>query len=149
MRMIEEYESGPREYEGTIAFYLSTKPGEFPDLEIAASAAIHWAKGLKAAATALDPSAEYRVTLVAARPGSSNWVAKLEELRETVENSKINKVTKQVIDGWKKMPVVLRIAIGLAVVVPTTAAPTLDYWFGDDSFSDEQKKELQDAYRKA
>lgn len=138
----------PEEYEGTLAFYLATKPGQLPDLEVAASAAIHWAKGLKAAATALDPSAEYRVTLVAARPGSSNWIAKLEELREKVEASTVNQSAERIKTGWQKIPLIVRIALGLAVVVPTTAAPTFDYWFGDDGFSETQKREMEDIYRK-
>lgn len=136
------------QYGGTLAFYLATKPGELPDLEIAASAAIHWAKGLKAAALALDPSAEYRVSLVAARPGSSNWIAKLEELRETVQKSKINTAAERVQRGWQKVPLVVRVGIGLAVVVPTTAIPTVEYWFGDDGFSETQKQEMEDIYRK-
>lgn len=136
------------QYEGTLAFYLATEPGELPDLEIAASAAIHWAKGLKAAATALDPSAEYRVTLVAARPGSSNWIAKLEELREKIERAKPNQAAKRVKEGWQKVPLIVRVGIGLAVVVPTTAKPTIDYWFGDEGFTEVQKREMEEIYRK-
>lgn len=136
------------EYEGTLAFYLATKPGELPDLEVAASAAIHWAKGLKAAAIALDPSAEYRVTLLAARPGSSNWIAKVEALREGLENSKVNQAAKQVQAGWQKIPLIARMAIGLAVVIPATAVPTFEYWFGDGGFNEKQKAELEEIYRK-
>lgn len=135
-------------YDGTLALYFATAPGELPDLEVAASAAIHWAKGLKAAATFLDPSAEYRVTLLEARPGSSNWIAKLEELRESIENSRVNQAVKRVQNGWKKVPVVIRAGIGLAIVVPTTAVPTIDYWFGDGGFSETQKREMEEIYRK-
>jgi hypothetical protein len=134
------YDLTPDQYDGTLAFYLATKPGELADLEIAAAAAIHWSKGLKAAASALNPLAEYRVTLVAAQPGSSNWIAKIEELRDKVEHSKANQGAERLMTGWQKIPLVARMAIGLAVVIPTTAAPTMDYWFGDDGFTETQKK---------
>lgn len=134
-------------YEGSLGLYLATEEGELPDLEVAASLAIHWAKGLKAAANALDPSAEYRVTLVAAQPGSSKWVAKLEELRRTIELSAPNRAAERVKDGWKKVPLIARVGIGLAVVIPTTAKPTIDYWFGDEGFSQTQKQELEEIYR--
>lgn len=137
----------PYDDNGELAFYLDTAPGELADLEVAASAAIHWAKGLKAAAKALDPSAEYRVTLVAAKPGSSNWIAKVEQLRERLESSKINQAAERTKAGWEKIPVIARIALGLAVVIPTTAAPTIEYWFGDEGFSETQKQELEEIYR--
>ena len=137
----------PDKYSGALALYLATEPGEYADLEVAAAAAIHWAKGLKAAAKAHDPSAEYRVTLVAAQPGSSKWIAKLEELREKVEQSKANQAAERVKSGWQKVPLFVRIGLGLAVVVPTTAAPTIDYWFGDDGFTETQKEEMREIYR--
>lgn len=134
--------------EGMLAFYLATEPGELPDLEVAASAAIQWAKGLKAAAIAHDPTAEYRVRLVAARPGSSNWIAKLEELRETVERSPANQAAERIKSGWQKVPLIVRAGIGLAVVIPLTAKPTIDYWFGSDGFTETQKREMEDIYRR-
>jgi len=127
---------------GELSLYFDTAPGELADLEVAAAAAIQWAQGLKAAALAVDPTNEYRVSLVAAKPGSSNWIAKIEQ-------SKPNQVAKTVVRGWKKVPLIMRIGIGLAVVIPTTAKPTLDYWLGKDGFSDTQKKELKDVYEKA
>lgn len=127
---------------GELSLYFDTAPGELADLEVAAAAAIQWAQGLKAAALAVDPDCEYRVSLVAAKPGSSNWIAK-------VERSKANQAAKQVAAGWKKVPLIMRLAIGLAVVIPTTAKPTLDYWVGDDGFSETQKKELAEIYEKA
>lgn len=145
--MSDGYAITPKQYDGTLAFYLATKPGDLADLEIAAAAAIHWSKGIKAAATALNPKAEYRVTLVAARPGSSNWIAKIETLCEKVEQSKANQIAERVKAGWQNLPVIARMAIGLAVVIPTTASPTIEYWFGDDGFSETQKREMADIYR--
>jgi len=146
--MPEVIDATPEELDGALAFYLATEPGELTDLEVAASAAIHWAKGLKAAASAYDPTAEYRVTLIAAKPGSSNWIARLEELREKVENSKLNQAAERTKAGWQKVPLIVRLGIGLAVVVPLTAKPTVDYWLGNDGFSETQKQEMEDIYRK-
>ena len=135
-------------YDGTLAFYIATKPGELPDLEVAAAAAIQWAQGLKAAAAVLDPSVEYRVTLVAARPGSSNWIAKLEQLRQSLEASAANQAVEKAKGQWQKVPLIARVGLGLAVVVPLTAKPTIDYWIGNDGFSETQKREMMEIYEK-
>ncbi|MDR7153874.1 hypothetical protein J2W40_000677 [Sphingobium xenophagum] len=127
---------------GELSLYFDTRPGELADLEVAAAAAIEWAQGIKAAASAIDPNCDYRVSLVAAKPGSSNWIAKIEQ-------SKPNQAAKRVARGWKKIPVIMRLGIGLAVVVPTTVKPTLDYWLGDDGFSETQKREMLEIYEKA
>lgn len=126
---------------GELSFYIDTAPGELADLEVAAAAAIKWAQALKAAANALNPDCDYRVSLVEARSGSANWIAK-------VEQSAPNRALKRVERGWKKMPLIMRLGIGLAVVVPMTAKPTIDYWLGNDGFSDTQKAELEAIYKK-
>lgn len=43
----------------------------------------------------------------------------------------------------------MRLGMGLAVAVPTTVKPTIDYWIGDDGFSETQKRELEEIYDKA
>lgn len=128
--------------DGALSLYFATKPGEYADLEVAATAAIEWAKGLKAAAAAIDPTSDYRVSLIAAKPGSSHWMAKIEQ-------SAPNKALQRLKTGWEKIPLILRLGIGLAVVIPTTAKPTFDYWVGNEGFSDTQKKELAEIYNKA
>lgn len=128
--------------EGEISLYFDTLPGEFADLEVAATAAIQWSQGLKAAAAALDPNFEYRVTLIEAKSGSSNWIAK-------IESSKINKAATQVAEGWKKVPLIMRLGVGLAVAIPLTAKPTVDYWLGQSGFSDQQKREMKEIYELA
>jgi len=40
---------------GELSLYFDTAPNELADLEVVAAAAIQWAQGLKAAATAVDP----------------------------------------------------------------------------------------------
>lgn len=136
--MIEAFEAD----DGELSLYFDTQAGELADLEVTAAAAIQWAQGLKAAAAAVDPDCIYRVSLVAAKPGSSNWIARL-------ERSAPNQALKRVATGWKKVPLILRLGIGLAVVIPTTAKPTIDYWFGDDGFTETQKRELREIYEKA
>lgn len=127
---------------GALSLYFATKPGELADLEIAALAAIEWARGLKAAAAAIDPTADYRVTLIEAKQGSSNWIAK-------IEKSAPNRALERVQSGWKKLPVLMRVGIGFAVTLPLTAKPTFDYWVGNDGFSETQKAELAEIYSQA
>ena len=92
---------------------------------------------LKAAAAAVNPEYEYRVQLVAAEPGSKRWLAK-------IERSAINQAAKQVKAGWDEVPLIMKAGIALAVVIPLTAKPTLDYWTGNDGFSEKQKVELRE-----
>lgn len=119
-----------------VSLYLDLKPNEEVDLEVAAEAAIRWARALKAAAIAVDPQFEYRVQLVAAEPGSKRWLAK-------IERSKPNQIAKQIKAGWDNTPLILRTGIALAVVLPTTAIPTYEYWSGSDGFTNQQKLELE------
>jgi hypothetical protein len=128
--------------DGAVGLYLDLKPNELVDLEVAAMAAIEWARGLKAAAVALDHSYDYRVSLIAAEPGSSRWMAK-------VERSKANQLAKDVKQGWEKVPLILRLTIGLAVVIPVTLKPTWDYWMGEEGFTEQQKQELREMLNEA
>lgn len=125
-----------------VSLYLDVPSDELVDLEVAAKAAIEWARGLKAAAAAVDDGYEYRVSLVSAEPGSSKWLAR-------IERSKANQIAKDVKKGWEELPLILRWSIGLAVVIPVTAVPTVKYWTGDDQFSHEQLKQIEDTVRKA
>lgn len=127
---------------GELSLYFDTAEGELADLEVAAQAAIEWSRGLKAAAMAVDPRCDYRVTLVAARPGSSNWIAR-------IERSAPNRAVARVGRGWKKIPVIMRLGIGLAVAIPLTIDPTIEYWLGDDGFTEKQKSELREIYEHA
>lgn len=106
-----------------LSFYVAVRDNEFADLEVVSAAAIQWAQAARAAARVIDPDQEYRVTLVAAERGSSKWLAR-------IESSAINRGLQRVERGWKASPVVVRAAIGLAIVWPTTIKPSLDYWSG-------------------
>lgn len=128
--------------EGTVGLYFDLKHEQQIDLEAAALAAIEWARGLKAAAIAVDPDFDYRVRFVAAEPGSSKWLAK-------IERSKINQAAKDIASGWEQLPLVLRLSLALVVVIPTTAVPTWEYWLGDQEFSESQIQQLEELFEKA
>ena len=134
---------------GAVALYFALKPDQLIDLEVAASAAIEWSRGLKAAAAALDPDFDYRVTLIAAAPGSSKWMARLERVRQYVDNSAANRTAETVNAGWQKVPLLARMAIGLAVVIPTTIKPAYEYWTDSEDFNPAQVKQIEEAVKKA
>lgn len=105
----------------TLGFYVGVKEGEFADLEIVAAAAISWSQSIKAAAALLYPDESIRVSLIAAEPGSSRWLAK-------IEKSAPNKVAEQAKQKWQKVPAIVQMTIGLAVAWPITIAPTIEYY---------------------
>ena len=119
-----------------VGLYLDVRPDEYVDLEVAASAATEWARALRAAGTAVDGSYEYRVGLIAAEHGSSKWLA-------WIERSKINKAAVDAKQRWEAVPLIMRLALGLAVVIPVTAQPTYEYWSGNEEFSEEQIEQLK------
>lgn len=124
-----------------ISLYLDLEPGKIVDLEVAAAMAIQWSRAIKAAGIALDPNYEYRVSLIAAKPGSSKWLAK-------VERSKANQALVRIKSGWEQLPVILRVTIALGVVIPATAVPTWKFWTGDDGFSETQLEQMEEALKK-
>jgi len=105
----------------TLGFYVGVQEGEFADLEVVAAAAISWAQSIKAAATALYPEETIRVSLIAAEPGSSRWLAK-------VEQSAPNKLVEEGKRRWKRVPAIFQLTLGLAVAWPTTLKPTIEYY---------------------
>jgi len=134
-------------YEGldlreAVSLYLELQPGENVDLEVAAAMAIDWSRAMKAAGAAIDSTYDYRVSLIAAKPGSKNWLAKL-------ERSKANQLAKDVQAGWEEVPLILRWTIALVVVIPLTAHPTWEYWMGGQGFSDKQMQQLELAFARA
>jgi hypothetical protein len=82
------------------------------------------------------------VQLVAAEPGSKRWLAK-------IERSKPNQLAKQIKAGWDSLPLIFRVGIALAVVIPVTAKPTYEYWTNSEGFSDQQKEELKEIFEKS
>lgn len=125
-----------------VSLYLDLKQNEQVDLEVAAAAAIEWSRAIKAAANAAEPGYSYRVRLIAAKPGSNKWLAR-------VERSKVNQAVKDIQEGYQQIPVVLRHAVAAAALVLITGIPTYDYYFGEDSFTPEQVQQIEDAFKKA
>lgn len=125
-----------------VSLYLATKPGEQVDLEVAAKAAIEWSRALKAAARAVDDEKEYRVTLVAAEPGSKRWLAKIEE-------SKINQLAVEAKRRWDNVPLIIRLGLAAAVVLPVTYQETKEAYFGDEGFSEKELQQLDEVVNKA
>ncbi|WP_375187727.1 hypothetical protein [Sphingobium yanoikuyae] len=132
----------PLDLTEAISLYLDLKPLEAVDLEVAASMAIQWSKAAKAAGRAIEPEYDYRLTLIAAKPGSSKWLA-------AIERSPINQAALRVKRGWERVPLILRWSIALVVVIPATAVPTWEYWVGDESFSETQVNQIDQAVKKA
>jgi hypothetical protein len=121
-----------------VSLYVDLKPNEQIDLEVAARAAIEWSKMLKAASTAVDPSFKYRVVLIAAEPGSSKWLAK-------IERSLVNQAAKDVASGWQELPTILKYTVAATAFVVVTGYPTYKTYFGDDGFTPtqlEQRREM-------
>lgn len=118
-----------------LSFYVDVEAGEFADLEVVSTAAIAWSQAVRAAAQSMFPDDDIRITLIAAERGSSNWLAK-------IERSSANQTLERVKRGWKALPLIVRVGIGLGVVIPTTAVPTAEYWLDNEGFSAKQKKEM-------
>ncbi len=123
--------------EDALSLYLGIEEGHLADLEVAATAAIEWSQAIRAAAQILYPGEDIRVELIAAERGSSKWLAR-------IERSKLNQSLERAKRGWQALPLIVRIALGLVVVVPVTAVPTYEYWTDTEGFSDQQKRELKE-----
>ncbi|WP_137679621.1 hypothetical protein [Aurantiacibacter suaedae] len=125
-----------------VSLYLDLAPNEEVDLEVAAKAAIEWAKGLKAAARALDDTKDYRVSLVAAQPGSKRWLAKIEE-------SKINQAAISAKQKWENVPLIIRMGLTAVLVLPVTAKETYEAYFESDGFSQTEIAQLEEVVGKS
>jgi hypothetical protein len=119
-----------------VSLYIDLKQNERVDLEVAARAAIEWAKTLKAASIAADPNFNYRVILIAAEPGSSKWLA-------MIEQSPVNQALKDVSAGWQQLPELVRYTVAAAAFVTFTAYPTYVTYFYDAEFSATQLDQLE------
>ncbi|WP_340109683.1 hypothetical protein [Pikeienuella sp. HZG-20] len=135
--------------ESTVGLYFQIRPSELIDIEVAAAAVIEWSRGMKAAAAVIDPLFEYRITLIAAEPGSSRWIAKIDRSFRKIETSKINQTAERIKDGWQAVPLLFRMAIGLVIVIPITAVPTINYWFDSEEFSKAQFEQIKAAVKEA
>ncbi|MGE8940761.1 hypothetical protein ACO2I3_02500 [Leptospira interrogans] len=109
--------------EANLTLYFGLKKGEKADLEIVAAAALHWVGALRAAAREIDPTAEIRVELVDAVESSLRLNTILDWAESTLERIEV---------GSGKYPRLKRLAIALAVFLPTVGHPTYEFYFGND-----------------
>jgi hypothetical protein len=107
--------------EGSISLYFTLKPGEKADLEVIATAALEWLESARAAARELEPNAQISVELVDADEGS----LRLNTILDFFE-SQLEKIDR----GGGKHPRLKRLAIALAIFVPTTGLETYRTYFG-------------------
>lgn len=105
----------------TLGFYVGVREGEFADLEVVAAAAISWVQSVKAAAMLLCPEETIRVSLIAAEPGSSRWLAK-------IERSTSNQIAENAKQKWQRLPAIVQMTIGLAIAWPITIVPTYNFY---------------------
>jgi hypothetical protein len=105
----------------SISLYFTLKPGEKADLEVIATAALEWLESARAAAREIEPSAQIHVELVDADESS----LRLNTILDWVENQ-LEKVDK----GGGRYPRLKKLAIALAIFVPTTGVETYKHYFG-------------------
>ena len=120
-----------------VALYFQLESGQRADLEAVSAASIAWAQAIRAAASAIDPEAEIRLELIGANKGSMRVLTAIERRVQRLQ------------DGWTKWPLTVRLGLGLAVFITTTGYPTYEHYFGDEGFSELEKKELSEIVAKA
>ncbi len=107
---------------GEISLYFGLKKGKNADLEVVAQAAIEWVEALRAAALEIEPEAQIRVELLDAKESS---------LRLNVILDWIEAQLARLDDGSSRYWRLKKLAIAIAIFVPTVGYPTYDFYFGD------------------
>lgn len=103
-----------------ISLYFRLKPGERANLEVVATAVLEWLEAARAAAQELEPGAQISVELVDADESSLRLNAVLGWVEGHLE-----KVDK----GSSQYPRLRKLAVALAIFIPTTGAQTFSYYF--------------------
>ncbi|MEH2673051.1 hypothetical protein DXU07_27890 [Bradyrhizobium elkanii] len=106
--------------EEAISLYFTLKPGEKADLEVIATATLEWLEAAKAAAREIEPDAQIRIGLVDADVGS----LRLNTILDWAE-SQLERIER----GGGRYPRLKKLAIALAIFVPTQGIPTLQKYF--------------------
>jgi hypothetical protein len=122
-----------------ISLYFQLKPGEKADLEVVAAAAIAWVQTLRATARAIDPDADIRVELVDADESSLILNAVLAWFENHVER-RLERLDR----GGQKLPRTKKLAMALTAFVFVTGIPTYDFYFGDEPFTEEDRRALNE-----
>jgi hypothetical protein len=123
--------------EANLTLHFGLKPGARADLEIVASAALHWVSALRAAARELDPGADIHVEIIDAFESSLRLNTFLDWAERALERFEV---------GTRTHPRLRRLAIALAIFIPTVGYPTYDFYFGSDVavLSDEDRQRLDE-----
>lgn len=131
--------------DGTLSLRFELRGDETADLEAAASAAIAWCKALRAAAKAIDPTADIRIGIVDADRSSLIWNTVIDWIAQNIEPH-----LERIESGGVKIPRVRKLAIAFAVFVIFTAGPTYLAYFGDNFTAEDRAKidELVEIVRK-
>jgi hypothetical protein len=121
--------------DGEISLYFGLAKGQRADLEVIAEAALEWVASVRAAARDIDPNAHIRIELIDAVESSIRLNTVLEWLEAQL--SRID-------EGSGKYWRLRKVAIALAIFVPTVGYPTWDFYFGHDKFTVEDRKALHE-----
>ncbi|MET4208634.1 hypothetical protein [Bradyrhizobium sp. LA2.1] len=105
----------------SIGLYFRLKPGEKADLEVVATAALEWLESARAAAEEIEPGSRINIGLVDADEAS----LQLNTVLEWVE-SQLERVDR----GGGRYPRLKKLAVALAIFVPTTGVSTYKLYFG-------------------
>jgi hypothetical protein len=121
--------------DGEITLYFGLKEGQRADLEVVAAAALEWVESVRAAARVISPEAQVRIEIVSAEESS----LRLNTIFEWIE-AQLTRVD----EGTAKYKRLRKLAIALAVFVPTVGVPTYHFYFVDPPKAEltEQDREL-------
>jgi hypothetical protein len=124
--------------DGEISLYFGLKEGDRADLEVIATAALQWVEAVRAAAREIEPTAQIRVELINADESSLRLNAILDWIEEQL--SRIEKGS----DRYRR---IRKLAIALAIFVPTVGVPTYHFYFGEKptlSLNEEDRRLLNE-----
>ena len=122
---------------GSVSLYFDLEKGQRADLEIVAIAALEWVESVRAAAREIDPTAEIRIELINAAESSLRLNAVLDWIE-----TQLSRIDEGSGRYWR----IRRLAIALAIFVPTVGYPTYKFYFGDKAapFSEEDRQALHE-----
>jgi len=121
--------------DGELSLYFGLQEGQRADLEVVAAAALEWVASIRAAAREIEPSAQIRVELINAAESSLRLNAILDWLEAQLA---------RIDEGSGKHWRLKKLAIALAIFVPTVGYPTYEFYLGDKSFTSEDRKTLHE-----
>lgn len=105
-----------------MSLYFGLQKGQRADLEVIAAAALQWVEAIRAAAREIDPNAQIRVELLNADESS----LRLNAILDWIE-AQLTRIDEGAGPRWR----LRKLAIALAIFVPTVGVPTYDFYFGD------------------